>query len=355
MAFYLKTPNSTYSIVWYKSGGIRTSTGISIPTKYWDKEKHQVTRLHPNYKEINRRLKEFVPAPTSKKEEILPFYLLWATKGTATKTMPRRGDYYSYNVFKEFAPEGTTFDDIDYSFYNNFVLFLQDRGLSVNSIGTHIRNLKAVMNEAYKQGLHNNLAYKNFKKTSEEIDSVYLTEEELDAVRNLNLCGQSEKVRDLFLIGCNTAMRFSDYSRLTKDWIIDDEIHFISTKTSQRQVIPLAQEVKDILAKYNGKAPAVNQQAFNKIIKDVCRRAGLVTSIQVEKTLGRDKVVDMKEKWELVSSHTARRTAATLLIKKGAPIAWVMSLTGHKTESAFWKYVKLSREDYAKLLKSFVK
>lgn len=354
MSFFLKTPDKPYSAIWHRDNkNKRQTTGIIIPTKYWDKEKQVVKRAHPHYKEINKELSDFVSSKP-KKELLLPFYLEWATKGTATKLTPRRGDLYSYNVMAEFT-NSATFEDVNYTFCNNFVQFLQRKGLAMNTIGTHIRNLKAVMNEAYKRGLHTNTAYKFFRKPSEEVDSVYLTEEELQKIRDLELSGREEKARDLFLIGCNTAMRYSDYSRLTKDWIDGGEIRFISTKTSARQTIPLAEEVKTILEKYNGYAPYVNEQFFNKTIKDICREAGIDTPVQTVKTVGREKVVSQQPKWKLVSSHTARRTAATLLIKRGAPIAWVMSLTGHKTESAFWKYVRLSKEEYAKLLKSYIK
>lgn len=355
MSFFLKTPDKTFSVIWYRDNkNNRVSTGIKIPTKYWDKNKHVVLRQHPKHKEINAKLSDFQPA-VNKQKLLLPFFLEWATKGTATKTTPRREDAYSYRVIAGFARPDTTYEQVDYAFFNDFLLYLQRKGLAANSQGTHVRNLKAVMNEAYKRGWHNNLAFRNFKKPTEETDSIYLTEEELMRLRALQLSGYEDKVRDLFLIGCNTAMRFSDYSRITKAWFADGYIRFISTKTSIRQEIPLAAEVERIINKYGGHAPEVNQVVFNRLIKIICQKAEINAEIQTVKTIGREKKTKVYQKWELVSSHTARRTAASLLIKKGAPLAWVMNLTGHKTEAAFWRYVRLSKEDYAQLLRSYIK
>lgn len=350
MRFYLKEPLSATSYIWYQEGKQRASTHIKIPTKYWDKEKQCIKRGYPLYKEMNQKLKDFKPLS---KNLILPFFYMWATEGTATKIHTRKEDLHAYNVFASFCPTDTRFSDIDYTFYNKYLCYLQNKGYAANTQGGHIKRLKAVMNEAFKRGLHNNMSYIGFHKPSEEVDAIYLTEEELDKIRQLDLCGMMEKVRDLFLVGCNTAMRYSDYSRIEKDWIREDELVFISTKTSMRQSVPLTKECRSIIEKYQG-VPHIPQQVFNRNIKDICRRADLNTPVQIEKTIGREKIVRTVQKWELVSSHTARRTAATLLIKKGVPIAWVMSLTGHKSESSFWRYVKLSKNDYNTLLKSFM-
>ena len=352
MYFFLRNPKDSLSLIYCKQNKKRISTGIKIPTRYWDGSKQRVQRGYPLYKSVNEKLKAFT---LPQDDLVLPFYESWATKGTATKTNPRRGDRYRYRVFAEFASPHLCFSEVTYKFYTDFLNFLQDKGLSANSQGTQIRDLKAVMNEAYKQGLHENMAYKTFKKPTEETDSVYLTEAELDKIRALKISGSLEKVRDLFLLGCNTGMRFSDYSRLSQEWIKDGQICFISKKTKERQVIPLSEEVAAILAKYNGYAPKVNPQRFNTLIKDVCRAAEINDLIQTVHTEGREKISETKQKWEMVSSHTARRTAASLLVKRGAPIAWVMNLTGHKTEAAFWKYVRLTKEEYSDLLKKFIK
>jgi hypothetical protein len=56
------------------------------------------------------------------------------------------------------------------------------------------------------------------------------------------------------------------------------------------------------------------------------------------------------EKWEAVSSHTARRSAATNMFKAGIPSISIMKITGHKTETQFIKYIKVSKEENAEML-----
>ena len=58
-----------------------------------------------------------------------------------------------------------------------------------------------------------------------------------------------------------------------------------------------------------------------------------------------------KKKFEMISSHTARRSFATNLYNDGYPAISIMHITGHKTESSFLKYIKTSPEEHAKKLR----
>ena len=149
-------------------------------------------------------------------------------------------------------------------------------------------------------------------------------------------------------------MRFSDYSRIAPDWVKDGKIYWIEEKIGNRDCIPLSSAAKEILDRYDGYAPQLTQQKFNLYLKLMCKEAGLTEKIPVSKTIGTQKMTEYKEKWELVSSHTARRTGATLLIKASAPAAWVMRITGHKSERSFWRYIRLSKEENADLIKGYM-
>ena len=67
-------------------------------------------------------------------------------------------------------------------------------------------------------------------------------------------------------------------------------------------------------------------------------------------TRGGKKITTAYEKWQLVSSHTGRRSFATNLYKSGFPSISIMNITGHKTEAAFLKYIKVTPEEHARLL-----
>jgi integrase len=91
-------------------------------------------------------------------------------------------------------------------------------------------------------------------------------------------------------------------------------------------------------------------QNFNKVIKTICKRAGILDKCLIERTIGFK--VDSKtfKKCELVSSHTARRSFSTNAYLAGIPTKNIMLLTGHKTEAAFFKYIRISKSENAKLL-----
>lgn len=56
----------------------------------------------------------------------------------------------------------------------------------------------------------------------------------------------------------------------------------------------------------------------------------------------------MKPKYSLVTVHTARRSFATNLYKTGAvTVRDIMAVTGHKSESAFYKYIRITPEESA--------
>lgn len=61
------------------------------------------------------------------------------------------------------------------------------------------------------------------------------------------------------------------------------------------------------------------------------------------------------ELWQCVSSHTARKSFATNYYLQGFPVIDVMKITGHKTEKAFMKYIRITKLDAAKRLSSHMK
>ena len=221
------------------------------------------------------------------------------------------------------------------------------QGLCANTRGSHVKFVKAAMNEAYKNKLHRNEDFRTFRKETEQVDAVYLTNEEVTRVAELPLCGSHAIARDLFIIGCHTGMRFSDYSRLSMNDISDGVIHLITQKCKTPVDIPAHPRVLKILKKYKGMAPKISGQKFNVYIKDVCKEAGIDETILVRKSGKHIRC----QKWELVSSHTARRTGLTNMYKAGIPIYRCMMISGHKTEQVFLTYLRITQEENAQFLK----
>lgn len=264
--------------------------------------------------------------------------------------------------FAKVWPRKVEFKNIDLEFYKDFTEFLQNRphkkgaGYSLNAIGKHIQTLKTVLNHATENGANTYTAYqsKKFKVLKEESENVYLTESELTKIQNLDLSANTrlERVRDLFLIGCWTGLRFSDLSSLdTSKHLKGQFIEIEQYKTGSKVVIPLHPVAKGIFQKYNFLLPpSISNQKYNDYIKEVCKMAGVNEKAQKGITKGGIRVVTFFEKWEMISSHTARRTFATNAYKKGIPALTISQITGHKTEKAFLKYIKATPEDHAKII-----
>lgn len=281
---------------------------------------------------------------------LLIFYNLWATTRTQERT-PTAQNLLSWNIIKSFRSP-IAFEDVDAQFYEDFCRWMDDeKGYKTNMKGTQIKNLKAVMNAAYKQGLHTNEAFRRFKKPQEEADNVYLTQDELDAIYALPLTGYKAKARDIFLVGCYTAMRWSDFSRLEEKDITGDTIYFTHRKTGFRVSIPLHPIVQEILQRYGGKVPAISDQKLNTYIKDVCREAGITQPVTKVFHKGSERIEQVKPKCDMVTSHTARRTAATNMYMSGVPAYNIMLITGHTSEATFRKYIKFEKERNAELLR----
>lgn len=259
-----------------------------------------------------------------------------------------------------------SFDKIDIDFYNEFIEFLTQPtktkskkgklitkpGLSKNTIGTRIKILKTFLSAAQERGIEvpSDYTKKSFKKPSEETFSIYLTESELKQMYSLTeLPNYLERVRDLFIIGCYTGLRFSDLSKLKKENITTDSTISIKTeKTEQIVVVPMHPIVKQVFEKYNNQLPKVPvNQKFNEYIKTVAEKAKIDELIHVEKSQGALSVSKSIPKHKMVSSHTARRSFATNAFLADMPSISIMKITGHKTETAFMKYIKMSAKDNA--------
>jgi integrase len=259
-----------------------------------------------------------------------------------------------------------SFEDIDLDFFYSYVSFLKKlkgrngERLAHNTIAMDIKNIKVFMNEAVDLKYTKNLEFKHKKFSMNEVetDAVYLTEKEIihlykyDFSQNKRL----EQVKDLFVFGCLVGLRFSDYSSVEKENIVNiDEDLFIKVipeKTGDLVIIPCHPIVLEILKKYkdnyNSLPRALSNQNFNLYIKEVCHEAGLTEK-------GRLSTSPKKELYECITSHTARRSFATNLYLDGYPTIEIMKITGHKTEKAFMKYIKVSKQDAAKRLSQYMK
>jgi integrase len=276
-----------------------------------------------------------------------------------------------------YIPQNNPLDwsDIHIDFFRDFVNWFNEKNYSQNTIAHHIKTLKTIMKQGKEDKKHNNLEFQRsaFKVESVEVDTIYLNEDELKKIYNLDLTQVKEDydidlvelpgldaARDVFLIGCWTCQRFSDYSRINKVNVQDGRrvIKLIQVKTGNKCVIPVRAELDTVLKKYEiakdeYQLPKTFEQKLNKRIKTVCRLAGITELIEITKIKGGKKVTAKYPKYKLVSSHTARRSGISNLYNAGVPSLFIMKLSGHRTEREFMKYLRLTEDEIAKKLSEY--
>lgn len=247
------------------------------------------------------------------------------------------------------------FETVDMEFYYGFVDYLTTiKKVNINTIGKQITQIKVVMREALELGYTNNtiFTHRKFRSASTETDAIYMNDKEVEELNKLDLTGNKklEKVRDLFVIGCYTGLRFSDLAGLSIDNVDDDILEVRQIKTGDRVYIPLQQEVKVIMDRYNGMFPkTISNQKFNEYLKDVCKKCELLNiDVSLKAFVAGKRLVLTQPKYTLVKSHTARRSFATNEYKRGElTIAEIRAITGHKTDKSFYKYIRVSPRENA--------
>jgi integrase len=253
------------------------------------------------------------------------------------------------------------FETIDLDFYLDFVKFLTStKKFSNNTIGKHVKTLKLFLNEATEIGLNKNLAYKSkrFRAMNEETDSIYLSTAELNELFNLNLTTNKklDRVRDLFIVGCWTGLRFSDFSRISAEHFKDGLIEIETKKTGEKVSIPIHPMINSIMDKYKGQypnslPPAISNVKMNEYLKDIGAKVTSLNDTTVINTtkagVSYSKTI---KKFNLLTTHTARRSFATNQYLDGVKPLTIMAITGHRTEKSFMKYIKITSNEHAKLL-----
>jgi integrase len=282
------------------------------------------------------------------------------------------------NGLEEFAktyPRTLDFDNIDAGFYKAFTAWLTARNYATNNVSKYVENVKGFMSAAVDEGFTSNMAFRKFANLREDAENIYLTEAELSKIYDLNLSSHTAGytvVRDLFIFAAWTGLRFSDFSTLQAEHLKTDESGNIYLELKQRKTgghvqIPVVHDaITALLAKYENKLPAgLSNQKTNDYLKEICKLADINERILKHVTKGGKSVVKTSEgystgmtsgvaKWELVTTHTARRSFATNMFKRGMPTILIMKLTGHKKETEFLRYIKIEAAETLDLMRQYL-
>lgn len=372
-----------------KFGRFRTLTGQTIDPKYWN---HRTGRARgdikfPEYLQLNHLLDAY-------ETRIQDFYRTCLIKGVSptridfkkamdgklmdpnlnpilidfinsTINTRRQDPQFALNTIKKYQTTATLVNefttgrklqprlsDISLEFMNNFKTFLLNEKLhSINSAAKYLDVLKAMLNHAAKNDMEVNSKFKLFEISETPVQKVYLTLAELQSLKDFNFSKGIRNAVDLFLIGAFTGLRYSDFSQLKMENIETISGHEIirirQTKTGGIILIPVHPVVRDIILRNKGVPRMISGQRLNDFIKEACQAAGITQrSVQYFNQAGinRSRIVS---KYELITTHTARRSFATNAFKAGIPAMDIMRITGHKTEAAFRRYICIDDEESA--------
>ena len=232
----------------------------------------------------------------------------------------------SYNHTKYLRMHTILLSELDMDWYYEFVERSEQSGrngepLSMNYISTQIKKIKRVLRYAEDSGHCVHSAYKSssFKAPQETASDIHLNEDELSKIRELELSSDQYSLaltRDLFMIGAYSGLRVSDYNRLTNDNIQNydgsEMLEVRCKKTNSLVIVPIHPVVKSILIKYyNSLPPSQNEQLINRNLKVLGRLCGMDGEIVVETTKGGRMTSYKRLKYEMIKTHTARRSFCT--------------------------------------------
>jgi len=258
---------------------------------------------------------------------------------------------YHLDRFSEINDADIFTNSINEAFLDDFIYYLEQSNLKLSYIKTLLSLIKAMSKKAGMYGYAVDSSYDDVTLDDEDIFTVYLSMNEITRIYYFRgLSKKQERIRDLFVLGCLTAMRYSDYSTLSSENIQGDYIVKVTKKTGKKVIVPMHDYVKEIIRKYDGNIDfGLSNQHFNRYIKVICRNIGINDSVTFNYTRGGKLVTETRQKWELISSHTARRSAATnMYLTQRMQTFEIMQITGHTTEKSFFRYIRITGSDSAK-------
>jgi len=158
--------------------------------------------------------------------------------------------------------------------------------------------------------------------------------------------------RDLFVLGCLTGLRFSDFSTLKPEDLKRDMLYKKQAKSDHWVIIPLREEAKLIFTRqFKDKISELTNPEFNRHIKTIGKLAGINHTIKFSYKKGNRDISVVKPKYEWITSHTARRSFCTNEFLAGTPVELIMKISRHKNVKDFYKYIRITPEEAARKIK----
>lgn len=347
------------------------STGISVKSSQWDKEKErikgrttealntnlQLDNIASGLQSIFRRIEmsdvvsleriksEFL----GKKEEIDTLMQLFEKhNGDVAKQVGvsvGKATLQKYNVckrhFSEFLEKQYKRSDLKlteltYVVVREFDLYLRTEvGQNPNTATKTMKTFKTITLLGQKMGVLLHDPFMNHRFHIEPVNRGFLTDEEILLIANKDLgISRLELVRDIFIFSCFTGLAYIDVSNLTPDHIVTlGDKQWIMTqrqKTSVETNVLLLDIPKAIIAKYGGKTyrngklfPMLTNQKTNSYLKEIADICGIKKNL---------------------TFHLARHTFATMSLSKGVPMESVSKMLGHTNIRTTQIYARITNK-----------
>ena len=236
--------------------------------------------------------------------------------------------------------EKLRFSDITYTWLQSFDDWMEDRGNSVNTRSIHLRNLRAVYNEAIKEEIITQEGYpfRQFRIKTQQTAKRSLSIEELRLLRDYPCEEHIKKYVDVFFISfylCGINM--VDLLQLPKP--IRNRIEYRRSKTGILCELTIPNEAQELINKYAGKELMLcfgeqykNHKDFLHLMNENLQKVGVMRYVSVRTKYG---AVHKEKKYTPIfphlTSYWARHTWATIAAEIDIPDAVIDAALGHKS------------------------
>lgn len=228
--------------------------------------------------------------------------------------------------------KGALITDVDYQFVVSYDKWLRDSGIAHNTRISRLRLLRALLNEARKRDIIHANPFERFRIQQMVSKKGFLTVEQLHKLEKMVLKGYEEKVRDAFLIGCYTGLRFSDIVTLRNEHFNKGWLTKKMAKTGYVVEIPVAEL-------FGGKMMLLLEK-YNENIERVTKSLG--SNASVNKTLR--SILDRINVDPKITFHSSRHTFATHLGQSGVQLTTIQKLLGHQKLQTTQIYSEVDRK-----------
>lgn len=240
--------------------------------------------------------------------------------------------------------------DLTKSNLNDFRDYVTER-VAQSSARTYFAVLKAIL-ARYEDEVDFCKDYASILKAKNEKPiKTFLTMKELERLERVEIKSEIEQyVLDEFLIGAYTGMRISDARDVSEENMSNGYLSYVSIKTGIHAVVPLKPGIAERIKRVQTSGVSISLVGYNKALRRLAKRAGITERVKVFKAGERLT----GEKWEYISSHSARVSFCTNLANLGVSLYEIAKMCGHTSQSMTERYVvRTDIELSSKALKFF--